>query len=389
MAVIQSIDGAARRVYLHADTVDASWEPVELYREYRALRRTDETLRRYDALLLMEGNIPKGGGKATPRYMLLLDGTRIVPFDASGVTTVAGEIITDDQAEPFDFTSLTQPMVVDKQPTDAEIVYVETPSPIQDRLDYGGNVYVRAGSGNSGQAHPFGTLAQAVDNFVDAVVIANNEFIDRIKISGALSQGLADLSNFDVIGNNPSRTSLALDGSGTSGIGIYLVYITGQFAGEALVSESVLGNVTDFRGIISQTALTGTITIDAAHVGVVQILQSFSGIAGLSRPVLDANGANCAFSVRDYFGGLNLRNFNQGNNASFDLSSAVLQIEATCTSGTVKVEGTGRVLDANGDLLPRGSQTINGGLTVLNEAQSNESTAAAAKDAILGAESYP
>ena len=88
MAVIQSIDGPNRLIYLHPDTVDATWEPVELYREYRALRRTDQALRGYNPFLRMEGNIPKGGGKATPRYMLMIEGTRIRPYDAAGVSTV-------------------------------------------------------------------------------------------------------------------------------------------------------------------------------------------------------------------------------------------------------------------------------------------------------------
>lgn len=390
MAVIASIDGPARRINLHADTVDSSWEPVELYREYRLQRRTDETLRRFDPLLLMAGNIPKGGGKATPRYMLLIDGTRIVPFDASGVTTVAGEIITDDQSEPFDFSTLTQPMVVDKQPTDAEIVYIETPSPIQDRLDYGDTIRANSSSGFSGQVHPFGTSVQPVDNLVDVVALSALTGLSRVSVKGQFVQGAADLSNLDLIGANPERDWITCSGSLTEGASLDFLFVTGAANGSMLVRNSVISALTGFRGIAHQVAIgAGGLSIDAAHTGVVQILGCFSGVAGIARPFIDCNSANCALSVRDYFGGLNIRNFNQGNNASFDFSSAVIQIEATCTDGVMKFYGGGRVLDANGDQLPTGTSTINGNLTVVNETVSNESVAEQSRSLLLGTESFP
>ena len=125
MAIVDTWDGENRRIYLHIDTVNAVWNAVDLYREYRIHRRTDEFFRQWNPMLRMEGNIPKGGGKATPRYMTLLEDTKIIPYDASGFTRVAGEIITDNETSPYDYSTLTNPMVVEPSPAEAEIILVD------------------------------------------------------------------------------------------------------------------------------------------------------------------------------------------------------------------------------------------------------------------------
>lgn len=117
MPVIASIDGPNRRIYLSADTVNATVTPVEIYREERALRRTDESLRQFDKFMEMSGNESTGPSTATARIGRLLDGTRIVPFDTSHELTIAGhQLITDDGQSGigcFDRTPLSVSTVVD------------------------------------------------------------------------------------------------------------------------------------------------------------------------------------------------------------------------------------------------------------------------------------
>ena len=131
MTLIASIDGVSRRIFLHADTVGASVHPVDIYKEMRALRRSDETLRSYDLFMKADGNVSKGGGKFTERYVTLLLGTRLVPFDTSHEITVTGTIITDDGQEgiaAFDRTSLTATTVIDINyvPPQVEVIEVAT-----------------------------------------------------------------------------------------------------------------------------------------------------------------------------------------------------------------------------------------------------------------------
>lgn len=126
MPVIGSVVLAEKRIYLAAGV--RSYHPVDdLYKEMRALRRTDETLRVFPMPLVASGNVAKGGGKFTPRLVTFNDGWRVVPEDTSHMLDITGEQITDDgQAGPavmdFDPLSSTSKVVVNYQAPEAEII---------------------------------------------------------------------------------------------------------------------------------------------------------------------------------------------------------------------------------------------------------------------------
>ena len=131
MALIDHIDPIKRRIYLSDQTVDTSIHPIDIYKEMRTLRRTDESLRPFDVFLRAYGNIPKGGGKYTERYVVCIEGTRIVPYDTSHVLTITGTIITDDGYEgiyAFDRSKLSAGVTVDINyiPPQVEVIKVAT-----------------------------------------------------------------------------------------------------------------------------------------------------------------------------------------------------------------------------------------------------------------------
>ncbi len=116
MALIDHIDGPNRDIYLSASTLGQNIHPIDIYKEMRTLRRTNEDLRKYDVFLSAFGNVPKGGGKATERYVRCNSGTRIVPYDTSHGLTIVGTIITDDGQEGiscFDRYPLSPTTIVD------------------------------------------------------------------------------------------------------------------------------------------------------------------------------------------------------------------------------------------------------------------------------------
>ena len=142
MAVIDTIDGPNRLIYLHADTQDAEVHPIDIYKEMRTFRRTDEDLRKFDVYLSASGNVSKGGGKFTPRLVTCLNGTRIVPYDATHEITITGEIITDEGTsgiDCFDKTPLSTGTEIDINyvPQQVEIIEVSVGSAVtpQDVID--------------------------------------------------------------------------------------------------------------------------------------------------------------------------------------------------------------------------------------------------------------
>ena len=99
--MIDRIDAENRLIYLDSSTVDSTIQPIDIYREMRTLRQNDETLRSYDVFMTMKGAEKKNpdGTKRTERYLVLLNGTMLVPYGTSHVLTVDGTIITDNGLE--------------------------------------------------------------------------------------------------------------------------------------------------------------------------------------------------------------------------------------------------------------------------------------------------
>lgn len=128
MAVVSHIDGVNRKIYLNSGVTE--FNPVEdIYKEVRAMVANTESLKHYWWFIDAKGNEDKGGGKATPRYAILLRGTRIIPFDEIGDIEVTGEVINDDGATTtVDTSSLTNKKDIKYRPPVSEIIYINTGS---------------------------------------------------------------------------------------------------------------------------------------------------------------------------------------------------------------------------------------------------------------------
>lgn len=172
MPIIDNIDGPNRRIYLHTDTIGTDLQPMDIYKEMRELRRTDENLRKFDIFLEASGNVSKGGGRFTPRLVTCLQGTRIVPADQNHTLSVVGEIITDDEqsgVDCFDKTLLSPGVLVDidYQPPQVEIIQVVSGSGVteQDKLDIADRVWDEAASAHL-TAGSMGELLHALENMI-------------------------------------------------------------------------------------------------------------------------------------------------------------------------------------------------------------------------------
>lgn len=130
MAFIDFIDGPNRKIHLDATAAVSgvlTFHPVtDLYPEYKTLRQTNEAYRQYDAFMEAQGNLPKGGGKFTPRFLMLLGGTTLVIPDGVTKVVITGEILSDTQGEVLDTSELSGPCVIEFAAPNAEIIAVNT-----------------------------------------------------------------------------------------------------------------------------------------------------------------------------------------------------------------------------------------------------------------------
>ena len=131
MPLIDNINGVTRQVFLHSDTQNTEIKPIDIYKEMRTLRRTDETLRQYELFMEASGNEPKSTGKFTERIVKLLQGTVIVPYDSTHTLTFTGTMINDAGQEGLDLidkSPLSSGSNVDVNyfPPQVEVIEVQT-----------------------------------------------------------------------------------------------------------------------------------------------------------------------------------------------------------------------------------------------------------------------
>jgi hypothetical protein len=126
MPLVSSVDYVNKRIYLNASTVDANTDTLEVYKEVRELRRTNEGDRKYKPMIIAGGNDPKiTGVTATAIFVKLLHGCRIVPYNVGDhVIKLVRDTFTDDGfagRDCFDRTSLTNSVDIDVDFPEVEV----------------------------------------------------------------------------------------------------------------------------------------------------------------------------------------------------------------------------------------------------------------------------
>lgn len=138
---IDYLDLSTKRIHLKSGTLE--YHPVDdIYKEIRYIRSQDESLRVMDMPVEATGNLPKGGGKFTPRLAIFKYGWKIVPADESHTLKVTGEQISDigeagSQIMDLNALSPGTKVSIEYAPPEAEIITINGGSVVteQDKLD--------------------------------------------------------------------------------------------------------------------------------------------------------------------------------------------------------------------------------------------------------------
>jgi hypothetical protein len=126
---VDRMDITNKLIFLKTTVTEAN--PVDdIYKEVRTLRGVDESLRVMNNPVVTQGNEPKGGGKFTPRRMVLLNGWRIaLEYQVNSFLNFTGEMISDDglagsQLVILDYLGAGASVLVNYEPPVAEIITV-------------------------------------------------------------------------------------------------------------------------------------------------------------------------------------------------------------------------------------------------------------------------
>lgn len=360
MAIIDHIDGPNRRIYLHADTVGIDLQPMDIYTAMRTFRQNDEELRKYDCFLAGKGKEQKGPGKFTERYVVCLLGTRIVPYDATQILTVIGTIITDDGQEGtacFDKTLLTITTRVDihYQPPQVEVLEIGgTPAEIAAAVWADSDAYVNGSKGNlvnhlkhlsfrvyvdesittpeyigdGSQGYPFNNITTAIDycedNGITDLMLKSDITLDR------------NLKNFRMTGiGNPTVDT---NGKDLTGSEFFHCNMEGDYIGQITVQQAVLRNNFWLNGFFERCTIEGNLY--CKDDSLIVMLYCSSAVAGTNRPAIYGNVTGfCNLNIRDYVGGMNIRNFTQALSVMTIDGKGALTFEASNTDGIMVARG--------------------------------------------------
>lgn len=207
-----------------------------------------------------------------------------------------------------------------------------------------GGIHIDLNNGVPGTSFPIGTPSMKSNNLTDAKTIADEFGITRLFIYSdvVLDQGypgfiFVGAVALPVIDMNNKNVKEALF-KGVDLIGI-------QNGGLITAHDCTLRNITKMNGFYRGCGLEGTLTADTLSVLVLN--DCYSQVPGTSTPILDMGPGNKAdASLRQYSGGITVRNFDQvGDNMTIELVAGKVIIESTCTDGTLAVRGVGTLTD--------------------------------------------
>ncbi|MDA3941862.1 MAG: hypothetical protein PF693_21545 [Spirochaetia bacterium] len=346
--VVQTWDGANRRIYLKQGITTWNWVD-DLYKEYRNERKITEAFRVWNPLLLAKGNEPKGGGKYTPRYVILLEGVRIVPFDENILQTVTGEGITDDASDPFDTSTRVQPLKLYITPPAAEIIRDEVSLQAINRMSFNNGITIDVVNGvddplnglYGNEEYPCNTLAKAI-------AIANtNGFTNLYILESMILDAGTDLTNFHITGRSHVLTELSIDTSLICpGLTIENCHVTGVLDDGTHIVGCMVGDITYVNGHLHNSELHGTITL-AGNQDAVFMNCGVSDSTNLPIVDIGISGQNCIFN--DWSGGITFNNMNDiTGKISMQIDGGKVILDSTMTEGTLEMTGVGLLENNSG-----------------------------------------
>lgn len=220
------------------------------------------------------------------------------------------------------------------------------------------------GIAQSGTVFPIGTAQAPSDNLSDAALIASRRGLGKIYIVGNLTlSNEANWTRFSFVGESSGKTTLTVNTEAiVDKTEYYDMTIQGVFDGDSLIVSSVIKDIEYINGIVD-TCMIGSV-IKLGPFTQAHLLHCTSGVPGTSTPVVDFDGQNSSLAVRNYNGGLSLRNKTSVDAVSIDLSSGQIILESSVVAGQIVVRGIGKLIDTLGNPILTGNWN---GATIINE----------------------
>ena len=208
---------------------------------------------------------------------------------------------------------------------------------------YNGKVSVDVINGQAGTTTPLGTRSTPVNNFADALTIANNNSLKTFDVMSSATLTVDDFSNgFEFVGDNRSTVTMTINAD-TNVINCIFSRMTiqGTLDGNNTLKGCTVKTLNYVEGIILDCGFSETIQLASDLTGQANIINCFSLIAaGATMPVIDFNSTG-SMVMHDYSGNIKFINYTGGAGfgVNVGITSGLLTLDPTLTGGTITIRG--------------------------------------------------
>lgn len=231
---------------------------------------------------------------------------------------------------------------------------------------FAGGVWVDEVNGSFGTTYPAGTERQPVNNYTDALSIATLYGFNTFYIRGnsAIAAGL-DYTNYVFVGQGQNLSTFTIaGGANVTNCTFIQALVTGTLDGDSHIEDCIIEDLTFVSGVVERCLLNpGTITLGGSSTA--HFIDCKSGEPGLSTPIIDCGGSGQGLALRNYDGGIEVRNKTGPEEISLGMDPGDITLASTVTNGTILCRGTGYLFDNSV------------GATVVDRMVNKESTAVA------------
>jgi hypothetical protein len=242
--------------------------------------------------------------------------------------------------------------------------------------------------GSIGTAYPIGTLQYPVNNLNDAKLICASRGFNTLRVRGHLTiNSIDNVSGFTIIGDGVENSRLILtQGCITSKTEFQQMSISGFQDGETHYNHCEIKELGGVHCKFEDCLLVGPLTMEeGTYADTTVLVNCYTGWdRTISSPLLkdeciiNLNNSSVNMAFIGFYGKLKFINLNRTTTAgtvAVNMGGGKVTIDASCSTGAIKVRGDGEVVDnSTGTIVDNDvtSNLIGGGLGSLTTDQNNK-----------------
>jgi hypothetical protein len=343
--MLATFDGPNKIVILN-DGVTAA-DVKEIYSEWKNWAISGDNTKYEDAFRSVGGD-PLPGSKALGATYFMRNGWKIRPYEGDHTLTINGNLYCEDGSSPFVKTVGNFNVFVISAVSSLVDATIQQLPEIEHGM-YQNQVTIDVINGVPGSAYPIGTPQNPVNNLADAKAIAVLRGLLKLYIIGPFTvQAGESISGYTLLGTGPENTFTSLaSGCTTAKTDFQNMSVSGRQNGETHYHSCDIGELSNVHCQFERCRLIGPMHMHPNAADTTVLYECYTGDIAGAEFVLDMNNSPVHMSFNAFYGKMRIINMNKATAGiiTINMGAGKITIDASCTTGTIKIRGTGEVID--------------------------------------------